>query len=341
MAFFNLSALIKEHGEDSDFLTVETASYSHCIDITLSPEGPKYTFPPKDQFLREYFSSNTVGANSQDTIGTDQSLYPDLYILYEEEAPLNAHISTTERFTHKPWMKQFEVFFKILKSLAKKIASDIGVFQEIKSSSNPLHKAIQEAYNVRPIDSEYIYKSIMDSCYDMSWDSYLDMSWWSRDELPPMEEIIRNLTNLTVEQVSTAINKYNSKVSALLNYPQGHLRFERTYSIHTHLDCEPDITCEEDAQLVGGGPNNYIEAMHELLYTLFFKGEKKYHIIVEKIVEGRSKVDVSIVSFIGKYQVASHFEAVPSTLDSEGLSSASTEEKIFTVKEVILATECI
>lgn len=314
---------------DKDFLTVETSYY---IDTTFHPEGAKYTFPPKDQFLREYFSSNTVGANSQDTIGTDQSLYPDLYILYEEEAPLNAHISTTERFTHKPWMKQFEVFFKILKSLAKKIASDIGVFQEIKSSSNPLHKAIQEAYNLRPIDSAYLYKSIMDS--------YHDMSWWSGDE-PSMEEIIRNLTDLTVEQVSTAIDKYNRKVSALLNYPQGHLRFERMYSIHTHPDCEPDITWEEDAQLVGGGPNNYIEAMYELLYTLFFKGEKEYRIMVEKIVEGRSEVNVSIVSFIGKYQVASHFEIVPSTLDSEGLSSASTEEKIFTVKEVILATECI
>lgn len=229
-------------------------------------------------------------------------------------------------------MKQFEVFFKILKSLAKKIASDIGVFQEIKSSSNPLHKAIQEAYNLRPIDSAYLYKSIMDSCHDMSW--------WSRGELP-MEEIIRNLTNLTVEQVSTAIDKYNHKVSAFLNYPQGHLRFERTYSIHTVPDCEPDITWEEDAQLVGGGPNNYMEAMYELLYTLFFKGEKEYRIMVEKIVEGRSEVDVSIVSFIGKYQVASHFEIVPSTLDSEGLSSASTEEKFFTVKEVILATECI
>lgn len=314
---------------DKDFLTVETSYY---IDTTFHPEGAKYTFPPKDQFLREYFSSNTVGANSQDTIGTDQSLYPDLYILYEEEAPLNAHISTTERFTYKPWMKQFEVFFKILKSLAKKIASDIGVFQEIKSSSNPLHKAIQEAYNLRPIDSAYLYKSIMDS--------YHDMSWWSGDE-PSMEEIIRNLTDLTVEQVSTAIDKYNRKVSAFLNYPQGHLRFERMYSIHTHPDCEPDITWEEDAQLVGGGPNNYIEAMYELLYTLFFKGEKEYRIMVEKIVEGRSEVNVSIVSFIGKYQVASHFEIVPSTLDSEGLSSASTEEKIFTVKEVILATECI
>lgn len=314
---------------DKDFLTVET---SYCTDTTFRPEGAKYTFPPKDQFLREYFSSNIVGANSQDTIGTDQSLYPDLYILYEEEAPLNAHISSTECFTHKPWMKQFEVFFKILKSLAKKIASDIGVFQEIKSSSNPLHKAIQEAYNLRPIDSAYLYKSIMDSCHDMSW--------WSRGELP-MEEIIRNLTNLTVEQVSTAIDKYNHKVSAFLNYPQGHLRFERTYSIHTVPDCEPDITWEEDAQLVGGGPNNYMEAMYELLYTLFFKGEKEYRIMVEKIVEGRSEVDVSIVSFIGKYQVASHFEIVPSTLDSEGLSSASTEEKFFTVKEVILATECI
>ena len=314
---------------DKDFLTVETSYY---IDTTFHPEGAKYTFPPKDQFLREYFSSNTVGANSQDTIGTDQSLYPDLYILYEEEAPLNAHISSTECFTHKPWMKQFEVFFKILKSLAKKIASDIGVFQEIKSSSNPLHKAIQEAYNLRPIDSAYLYKSIMDS--------YHDMSWWSGDE-PSMEEIIRNLTDLTVEQVSTAIDKYNRKVSAFLNYPQGHLRFERMYSIHTHPDCEPDITWEEDAQLVGGGPNNYIEAMYELLYTLFFKGEKEYRIMVEKIVEGRSEVNVSIVSFIGKYQVASHFEIVPSTLDSEGLSSASTEEKIFTVKEVILATECI
>lgn len=314
---------------DKDFLTVETSYY---IDTTFHPEGTKYTFPPKDQFLREYFSSNTVGANSQDTIGTDQSLYPDLYILYEEEAPLNAHISTTERFTHKPWMKQFEVFFKILKSLAKKIASDIGVFQEIKSSSNPLHKAIQEAYNLRPIDSAYLYKSIMDSCHDMSW--------WSGGELP-MEEIIRNLTNLTVEQVSTAIDKYNHKVSAFLNYPQGHLCFERTYSIHTHPNCEPDITWEEDAQLVGGGPNNYMEAMYELLYTLFFKGEKEYRIMVEKTVEGRSEVNVSIVSFIGKYQVASHFEIVPSTLDSEGLSSASTEEKIFTVKEVILATECI
>lgn len=314
---------------DKDFLTVETSYY---IDTTFHPEGAKYTFPPKDQFLREYFSSNTVGANSQDTIGTDQSLYPDLYILYEEEAPLNAHISTTERFTHKPWMKQFEVFFKILKSLAKKIASDIGVFQEIKSSSNPLHKAIQEAYNLRPIDSAYLYKSIMDS--------YHDMSWWSGDE-PSMEEIIRNLTDLTVEQVSTAIDKYNRKVSAFLNYPQGHLRFERMYSIHTHPNCEPDITWEEDAQLVGGGPNNYMEAMYELLYTLFFKGEKEYRIMVEKTVEGRSEVNVSIVSFIGKYQVASHFEIVPSTLDSEGLSSASTEEKIFTVKEVILATECI
>ena len=341
MAFLNLSALIKEHSEDSDFLTIETASYRHCRDITLSPKGPKYTFPQKDQFLREYFSSNIVGANSQDTIGTDQSLYPDLYILYEEEAPLNAHISSTEYFTHKPWMKQFEVFFKILKSLAKKIASDIGVFQEIKGSSNPLHKAIQEAYNLRPIDSEYLYESIIDSCDEMRWDSCHAMSWWSEDKLP-MEEIIRNLTNLTVEEVSTAINKYNSKVSAFLNSPQGHLRFERTYSIHTHPDCEPDITWEEDAQLVGGGPNNYIEAMHELLYTLFFKGEKKYHIImVERIEEERRKVDVSIVSFIGKYQVASHFEIVPSTLDSEGLSSASTEEKIFTVKEVILATECI
>ena len=151
---------------DKDFLTVETSYY---IDTTFHPEGAKYTFPPKDQFLREYFSSNTVGANSQDTIGTDQSLYPDLYILYEEEAPLNAHISSTECFTHKPWMKQFEVFFKILKSLAKKIASDIGVFQEIKSSSNPLHKAIQEAYNLRPIDSAYLYKSIMASCYDINW----------------------------------------------------------------------------------------------------------------------------------------------------------------------------
>lgn len=318
---------------DKDFLTVETSYY---IDTTFHPEGAKYTFPPKDQFLKEYFSSNTVGANSQDTIGTDQSLYPDLYILYEEEAPLNAHISTTECFTHKPWMKQFEVFFKILKSLAKKIASDISVFQEIKSSSNPLHKAIQEAYNLRPTDSAYLYKSIMDLCYDMNW--------WSRGEPMediPMEEIIRNLTNLTVEEVSTAINKYNSKVSAFLNYPQGHLRFERTYSIHTHPNCEPDITWEEDAQLVGGGPNNYMEAMYELLYTLFFKGEKEYRIMVEKTVEGRSEVNVSIVSFIGKYQVASHFEIVPSTLDSEGLSSASTEEKIFTVKEVILATECI
>lgn len=329
MAIIGVAALMKELGEDNGFLTVET---SYCSDITLSPEGPKYTFPPKNQFLREYFSSNTVGANSQDTIGRDQSLYPDLYILYEEEAPLNAHISTTECFTHKPWMKQFEVFFKILKSLAKKIASDISVFQEIKSSSNPLHKAIQEAYNLRPTDSAYLYKSIMDSCHDMSW--------WSGGELP-MEEIMRNLTNLTVGEVSTAINKYNSKVSAFLNYPQGHLCFERTYSIHTHPDCEPDITCEEDAQLVGGGPNNYMEAMYELLYTLFFKGEKEYRIMVEKIVEGRSEVDVSIVSFIGKYQVASHFEIVPSTLDSEGLSSASTEEKIFTVKEVILATECI
>lgn len=333
MAIIGVDALMKELGKDNDFLTVET---SHYIDTTFHPEGPKYTFPPKDQFLREYFSSNTVGANSQDTIGADQSLYPDLYILYEEEAPLNAHISSTECFTHKPWMKQFEVFFKILKSLAKKIASDIGVFLEIKSSSNPLHKAIPEAYNLRSIDSDYLYKSIMDSCYDMNW--------WSRDEPMediPMEEIIRNLTNLTVEQVSTAIDKYNRKVSAFLNYPQGHLRFERTYSIHTHPNCEPDITWEEDAQLVGGGPNNYIEAMHELLYTLFFKGEKKYRIMVEKIVEGRSEVEVSIVSFIGKYQVESHFETVPSTLDSEGLSSASTEEKIFTVKEVILATECI
>mgnify|MGYP000872635051 FL=1 len=329
MSIIDVDALMKKFGKDNDFLTVET---SYCIDTTFRPEGPKYTFPPKDQFLREYFSSNTVGANSQDTIGTDQSLYPDLYILYEEEAPLNAHISSTEYFTHKPWMKQFEVFFKILKSLAKKIASDIGVFQEIKSSSNPLHKAIQEAYNLRSIDSEYLYKGIMDLCYDMNW--------WSRGELP-MEEIIRNLTNLTVEQVSTAIKEYNSKVSAFLNYPQGHLRFERAYSIHTFPDCEPDITWEEDAQLVGGGPNNYIEAMHELLYTLFFKGEKEYHIMVEKIVERRSEVDVSIISFIGKYQVASHFEIVPSTLDSEGLSSASTEEKIFTVKEVILATECI
>ena len=329
MSIIPYDVLFRNLGKDNDFLTVET---SYCIDTTFLPEGPKYTFPPKDQFLREYFSSNTVGANSQDTIGTDQSLYPDLYILYEEEAPLNAHISSTECFTHKPWMKQFEVFFKILKSLAKKIASDIGVFQEIKSSSNPLHKAIQEAYNLRPIDSAYLYKSIMDL--------YHDMSWRSGGELP-MEEIIRNLTNLTVEQVSTAIDKYNHKVSALLNYPQGHLRFERTYSIHTVPDCEPDITWEEDAQLVGGGPNNYIEAMYELLYTLFFKGEKKYRIMVEKIVEGRSEVDVSIVSFIGKYQVASHFEIVPSTLDSEGLSSASTEEKIFTVKEVILATECI
>jgi hypothetical protein len=333
MAIIGVDVLMKKFGKDNSFLTVET---SYCIDTTFRPEGAKYTFPPKVQFLREYFSSNTVGANSQDTIGTDQSLYPDLYILYEEEAPLNAHISTTECFTHKPWMKQFEVFFKILKSLAKKIASDISVFQEIKSSSNPLHKAIQEAYNLRPTDSAYLYKSIMDLCYDMNW--------WSRGEPMediPMEEIIRNLTNLTVEEVSTAINKYNSKVSAFLNYPQGHLRFERTYSIHTHPNCEPDITWEEDAQLVGGGPNNYMEAMYELLYTLFFKGEKEYRIMVEKTVEGRSEVNVSIVSFIGKYQVASHFEIVPSTLDSEGLSSASTEEKIFTVKEVILATECI
>ena len=333
MAIIGVDVLMKKFGKDNSFLTVET---SYCIDTTFRPEGAKYTFPPKVQFLREYFSSNTVGANSQDTIGTEQSLYPDLYILYEEEAPLNAHISTTECFTHKPWMKQFEVFFKILKSLAKKIASDISVFQEIKSSSNPLHKAIQEAYNLRPTDSAYLYKSIMDLCYDMNW--------WSRGEPMediPMEEIIRNLTNLTVEEVSTAINKYNSKVSAFLNYPQGHLRFERTYSIHTHPNCEPDITWEEDAQLVGGGPNNYMEAMYELLYTLFFKGEKEYRIMVEKTVEGRSEVNVSIVSFIGKYQVASHFEIVPSTLDSEGLSSASTEEKIFTVKEVILATECI
>lgn len=329
MSIIDVDVLMKKFGEDNGFLTVET---SYCIDTTFRPEGAKYTFPPKDRFLREYFSSNTVGANSQDTIRTDQSLYPDLYILYEEEAPLNTHISSTECFTHKPWMKQFEVFFKILKSLAKKIASDISVFQEIKSSSNPLHKAIQEAYNLRPTDSAYLYKSIMDSCYDMNW--------WSGDE-PSMEEIIRNLTDLTVEQVSTAIDKYNRKVSAFLNCPQGHLRFERTYSIHTHPDCEPDITWEEDAQLVGGGPNNYIEAMYELLYTLFFKGEKEYRIMVEKIVEGRSEVNVSIVSFIGKYQVASHFEIVPSTLDSEGLSSASTEEKIFTVKEVILATECI
>lgn len=328
MAIIGVDALMKELGEDNGFLTVET---SYCIDTTFLPEGAKYTFPPKDQFLREYFSSNIVGANSQDTIGTDKSLYPDLYILYEEKAPLNAHISSTECFTHKPWMKQFEVFFKILKSLAKKIASDIGVFQEIKSSSNPLHKAIQEAYNLRSIDSAYLYKSIMDSCYDMNW----------RSRGEPMEEIIRNLTNLTVEQVSTAIKEYNSKVSDFLNCPEGHLRFERAYSIHTFPDCEPDITWEEDAQLVGSRPNNYIEAMHKLLYTLFFKGEKEYRIMVEKIVEGRSEVDVSIVSFIGKYQVASHFEIVPSTLDSEDLSSASTEEKIFTVKEVILATECI
>ena len=329
MSIIPYDVLFRNLGKDNDFLTVET---SYCIDTTFLPEGAKYTFPPKDQFLREYFSSNIVGANSQDTIGTDKSLYPDLYILYEEKAPLNAHISSTECFTHKPWMKQFEVFFKILKSLAKKIASDIGVFQEIKSSSNPLHKAIQEAYNLRPIDSAYLYKSIMDLCHDMSWRSGGEL---------PMEEIIRNLTDLTVEQVSTAIDKYNRKVSAFLNYPQGHLRFERTYSIHTHPDCDPDITWEEDAQLIGGGPNNYMEAMYELLYTLFFKGEKEYRIMVEKIVEGRSEVDVSIVSFIGKYQVASHFEIVPSTLDSEGLSSASTEEKIFTVKEVILATECI
>ena len=169
MAIIGVDALMKELGKDNDFLTVETAHYIHCIDTTFRPEGAKYPFPPKDQFLREYFSSNTVVANSQDTIGTDQSLYPDLYILYEEEAPLNAHISSTECFTHKPWMKQFEVFFKILKSLAKKIASDIGVFLEIKSSSNPLHKAIQEAYNLRPIDSAYLYKSIMDSCHDMNW----------------------------------------------------------------------------------------------------------------------------------------------------------------------------
>ena len=85
IAYVNYTRDVLFGNLDKDFLTVET---SYCIDTTFRPEGAKYTFPPKDRFLREYFSCNTVGANSQDTIGTDQSLYPDLYILYEEEAPV-------------------------------------------------------------------------------------------------------------------------------------------------------------------------------------------------------------------------------------------------------------
>ena len=316
---------------DKDFLTVET---SYCIDTTFRPEGAKYTFPPKDRFLREYFSCNTVGANSQDTIGTDQSLYPDLYILYEEEAPLNAHISSTECFTHKPWMKQFEVFFKILKSLAKKIAEQVSVFHEITKSRDPLHKAIEEAYELRSIDSEYLCH-----CCKRGW-SYINFF----DHGVDIERLISNLTDLTMEQVTAATKEYNSTLSNHSNCDRCSLHFERTYSIHTSPDCEPQVTIEEGGiQLKGEQPKGYLDAMHRLICKLFlFLWERDDIYLRGEIRSGEYKgAGLVFADLIGKFHMTSHFEVISSTPHRDWSSSSNSEGYTLTVKEVILATEYI
>ena len=147
-----------------------------------------------------------------------------------------------------------------------------------------------------------------------------------------------------MEQVTAAAKEYNSTLSNHSNCDRCSLHFERMYSIHTSPDCEPQVTIEEGGiQLKGEQPKGYLEAMHKLICKLFlFPWERDYIHLWGKIRSGEYEwAGLVFTDLIGKFHMTSHFEVISSTPHRDCPSSSSIEGYIFTVKEVILATEYI
>ena len=275
--------------------------------------------------------------------GSDQGevyrqLYPDRYISFQRQHKTGPSIRYSTDYRPGPIeeeLKDVELSIKTLKSLAKKIAEQVSVFHEITKSKDPLHKAIEETYELRSIDSEYLYQILLNSCCEGGWDGI-------NFDYRGIKGLISNLTDLTMEQVTAATNEYNSTLSNHSNCDRCSLHFERTYSIHTSPDCEPQVTIEEGGiQLKEEQPKGYLEAMHKLICKLFL-GERDYIPLMGEIRSER--YDVAYLLFtdlIGKFHMTSHFEVISSTPHRDCPSSSSTEGYTFTVKEVILATEYI
>lgn len=273
--------------------------------------------------------------------GSDQGevyrqLYPDRYISFQRWNKTGPSIRYSTDYRPGPIeeeLKDVELSIKTLKSLAKKIAEQVSVFHEITKSIDPLHKAIEEAYELRSIDSEYLYH-----CCKRGWRD-INLNYGG------IERPISNLTDLTMEQVTAATKEYNSTLSNHSNCDRCSLHFERTYSIYTSPDCEPQVTIEEGGiQLKGEQPKGYLDAMHKLICKLFlFLWERDDIILLRgKIRSGEYEgAGLDFTDLIGKFHMTSHFEVISSTPHRDWPSSSSTEGYTFTVKEVILATEYI
>ena len=281
--------------------------------------------------------------------GSDQEevyrqLYPDRYISFQRQHKTGPSIRYSTDYRPCPIeeeLKDVELSIKTLKSLAKKIAEQVSVFHEITKSKDPLHKAIEEAYELRSIDSEYLYQILLNSCCERGWS---DINF---DYGGGIKGLISNLTDLTVEQVTAATNEYNSTLSNHSNCDRCSLHFERTYSIHTSPDCEPQVAIEEGGiQLKGEQPKGYLEAIHKLICKLFL-GERDYIPLRGKIPRGKiwiERYDEAYLLFtdlIGKFHMTSHFEVISLTPRRDWSSSSNSEGYTLTVKEVILATEYI
>lgn len=275
--------------------------------------------------------------------GSDQGevyrqLYPDRYISFQRQHKTGPSIRYSTDYRPGPIeeeLKDVELSIKTLKSLAKKIAEQVSVFHEITKSKDPLHKAIEETYELRSIDSEYLYQILLNSCCEGGWDGI-------NFDYRGIKGLISNLTDLTMEQVTAATKEYNSTLSNHSNCDRCSLHFERTYSIHTSPDCEPQVTIEEGGiQLKEEQPKGYLEAMHKLICKLFL-GERDYIPLMGKIRSER--YDVAYLLFtdlLGKFHITSHFEVISLTPRRDWSSSSNSEGYTLTVKEVILATEYI
>ncbi len=274
--------------------------------------------------------------------GSDQGevyrqLYPDRYISFQRWNKTGPSIRYSTDYRPGPIeeeLKDVELSIKTLKSLAKKIAEQVSVFHEITKSRDPLHKAIEEAYELRSIDSEYLCH-----CCKRGW-SYINFF----DHGVDIERLISNLTDLTMEQVTAATKEYNSTLSNHSNCDRCSLHFERTYSIHTSPDCEPQVTIEEGGiQLKGEQPKGYLDAMHRLICKLFlFLWERDDIYLRGEIRSGEYKgAGLVFADLIGKFHMTSHFEVISSTPHRDWSSSSNSEGYTLTVKEVILATEYI
>lgn len=308
---------------DDAYITSKTKSK---LFIPLFLGENDYVFPEKTELLKKYFSTGAFDSKSLDVVLEDKQLYPDLYVIYDGEDLLEMHFKSVELLKDKAKRSNAEFMFKTLKLLARQITEDLDVFKKVKESRDPLLKVIEIVYKLPHLELGYLDpESLL---------SGASVEWILSESTQYVDKVIRNLTVLTEEEVCTVVAEYKEKISSSLDCLRGTLCFERMYSVCMAPDCEPCVTIEEGGvRLIREHPSSYVEATYDLLRKLFFMSEKHCRMVLEET----SELGYIFVNLVGKYHLTSDFEVVSCFQGKTGASPSST----LTVKEVILATECV